>query len=792
MYTDYIEDKEENYYADDDNNNKFDNEKLKRIVFFVLIFVILIILIVILAKGCSKTDSKGKVSINEKIPTVVVGKHSISLDVGESEKLYSDIINSSSPNAAVAWYSEDASVASVDEGNITAEGEGQTNIVALYRENGNVYQDKCLVTVTSNVVYPESIDLGQEEMTVKLGETVLLQVSITPVEAKISDLVFESEAPDIVSVDENGYITAESVGTTAIIVKSKDETVASSILVTVTETGTTEVNPTSLVLYGLSNGLTVGNTAEVAYNLLPSTATNVLLTWTSSDPSIATVENGIVTAHKAGSCTIVATTENGLSDKVDIIVESDNIPVSSINIDDTEITLPLGGTKLLSYSILPDNATNKNVTYTTSNSSVVFIDSNGIIAAIGVGTSTVTITTEDGQKSASINVTVTNSNESVTPAPEDPSSTDPSSGDPSSSDPSSGDPSSSDPSSTDPSSSDSCGVNSFTVKSNQSSAVTSNLKFENAKPFTNSNPGLTITHYDSCLKNVSYSLWYAESAESLNTSKSASNTGTITKNQDTFYFSSKNGNKNGYYYIKLTVKTNDGKSYYKYYYAIVGNNGKNSGIIIQNTTGDGNTFKITTTESDIKYIAYCLTTGTSCVPKMNGTNSKTIYYGYKTINSNSSVSIKTIYNKNQATYYSSTYSGNYICFQGANSSKTLLGQKQCRKINASKDKTSPVFSGSPKTKKSTLNGRSTVEVTFKVTETNKLTLKVCNIMQSTSVNGTCTPTTNVSVTKSSGIYTGTYKVYTDKVKSGQKITVCALATDDSGNKANKCYVVFTK
>ena len=112
--------------------------------------------------------------------------------------------------------------------------------------------------------------------------------------------------------------------------------------------------------------------------------------------------------------TIMASTSNNISSSLQITVSSNEVAVSRITINgDTSINMQTGWTKLLQYTISPSNATNKNVTFTSSNSSVVFVDSNGIIAALGSGTAVVTITTEDGKKTAAVNVTVTGESGSV-------------------------------------------------------------------------------------------------------------------------------------------------------------------------------------------------------------------------------------------------------------------------------------------------------------------------------------------------------------------------------------------
>ena len=138
MYTDYTEEEnnDESYYVE--NNDNQNKEKLKKIVFFVLIFVVLIIVIVLVAKGCSNSDDNGGTSVNEnQTPTIAINRQSLALEVGDSFQLEADVLLASIANPVVSWRSDDTSVAAVnDDGYVTALGEGETNIVAIYRQNG--------------------------------------------------------------------------------------------------------------------------------------------------------------------------------------------------------------------------------------------------------------------------------------------------------------------------------------------------------------------------------------------------------------------------------------------------------------------------------------------------------------------------------------------------------------------------------------------------------------------------------------------------------------------------------
>lgn len=636
MYTDYEEENNESYYEDD--NKKFDKEKLKRIAFIVIASVIFIILIVLLAKGCSNSKNKRNTSYNDEVPTVVVGRESLSLAVGESFNLDADVLLASIANPVIKWYSEDSSVASVnDQGYITAEAIGETNIVALYRQDGKVYRNACKVTVTSNVVTPTSISLGQESVTIKRGGTLLLQVIVTPNDAKVDTLVYSSDDTTIASVDKKGYVHANTVGTTTITVKTSDEKLSSSITVKVVSPSSPEptpvvINPTGIKIEGLSSGLSVGGKANVIYSVLPSNATNKTVTWRSSNPQVATVSNGVVTGVSAGTCSIIATSSNNLSSQLTVTVQSNKVSVTGVSITGaTTISMNVGYTKRLYYTVSPSNATNKAVTFKSSNTNVIIVDSNGIMAAVGKGTALVSITTKDGGKTAIANVTVTDPNGGT-------------SGGGSSSTGGGG--------SVTPTSSDECSVDSVIIKSNQEGAITSNLRFENAKAFTNADPGLYVTSYDSCLKSATYSMWYNASKDKLNTSISATASGSFPKKGETLYL-----NKgNGYYYIKVNLVSKAGNSYSKNYYAIVNGSTNPSGSRTENgiaigytrtCSGTKGTFKITASNpfSYIKKFSYCFTNSLLGCPS---TSYKAVY--------NNSNGVKTY-----TTTVTNTNNNNLIC-----------------------------------------------------------------------------------------------------------------------------------
>ena len=713
MYTDYEDEKEienDSFYSDDDNGNNSQNgERIKRIAIFILIFVIIIVLILILAKGCAKKTTNNSDNRNtsqverNQHPTVMVSRETLSLNVGEEFELQADVLNTKNTNPIIKWKSDDTSVASVnDEGFIKAEGEGVTSIIAEYTENSKKYRNACVVTVTEKVVKLESIRLSQKEINMKKGGTFLIEISISPKDAKISKFIFESSDTDVATVNEIGKISAVGVGTAVITVKNEDGSVSETMSVNVSndEKTVTVIEPTSVEIIGFTNGLTVGKTTQAIPNVSPNSATNKSVTWKSSNTKIAKVDkNGVVTGISAGTCIITATTSNNITASKEITVSPNTIPVEKITISgSTSITMKVGGTKYLKYTISPSNASNMKVTYKSSNPGVVFVDSNGIMAGVGAGTAQITITTQDGGKTAVANITVTAADASGTSSSSSNSSSSSSSS--SNSNSSSSSSSSNSSSYSDYSSynyttdSSTYNYNSYedtttntcnaydmlTIKHNETgSAVVSTISFDNTKPFTKvgQTPALELIEFNkSCVNFLIYTIYYGTSVDKVD--KVVKKDAKLLNLGETI----KLENGNGYYKIDVSGKSKSDETYLKKtYYAYVNNNSSKKYISISSTkNGSKRSFTITKENSLVKRVYYCISKGSNgceMTIRISGLNSsKTAYYGYIGMENNNTYKKTITRTINQTPTMSKGYK---VCFQAFNGT-VLMDEPICQYV----------------------------------------------------------------------------------------------------------------
>ena len=187
----------------------------------------------------------------------------------------------------------------------------------------------------------------------------------------------------------NGFLYNTSGGTRLVFTKSPTYATVSSV----------SLNSTSL-------NLNTGDKTNLIATVSPSHAGNKNIIWSSSNSAIVTVSNGYITAVREGTAVITVTTEDG-NKTATCNVTVKNVPISGISLSNTSIDLIKGKNATLTVIYEPENATNKNVNWISSNPSVAKV-SNGVVTAVGVGTATVTATSQDGWKTASCDINVTN------------------------------------------------------------------------------------------------------------------------------------------------------------------------------------------------------------------------------------------------------------------------------------------------------------------------------------------------------------------------------------------------
>ena len=218
----------------------------------------------------------------------------------------------------------------------------------------------------------------------------------------------------VFAVPSNLSVGTYTLGLTEIFVSRADNTnpldgiTEKTVTFTVTEKDPDPIAATSVKLNKATLDLTVGGSDTLTANVLPADAADKNVTWVSSDSEVATVDaNGKVTAVKAGNATITVSVDSNpaLTDTCEVTVTDQTYSVTGVALAPDKAVMYVGDTKNLTVEFTPSNATNKNVTWKSSDEAVATVV-DGVVTAIGKGTATITVTTEDGGYTATCEVTV--------------------------------------------------------------------------------------------------------------------------------------------------------------------------------------------------------------------------------------------------------------------------------------------------------------------------------------------------------------------------------------------------
>ena len=247
-----------------------------------------------------------------------------------------------------------------------------------------------------------AVTLNSASMELLEGESQTLTAVVSPSNADNQKVIWMSSNSSVASVAE-GKVTALKPGKATITVKTDDGGKTATCEVTVNA----KVYPVESVSLDLTSAeLTEGNEITLTATVKPDNATNKGVSWSSSDPTVASVSEGKVTALKPGKATItVKTDDGGKTATCEVTVNAKVYPVESVSLDLTSAELTEGNEITLTATVKPDNATNKGVSWSSSDPTVASV-SEGKVTALKPGKATITVKTDDSGRTATCEVTV--------------------------------------------------------------------------------------------------------------------------------------------------------------------------------------------------------------------------------------------------------------------------------------------------------------------------------------------------------------------------------------------------
>ena len=349
----------------------------------------------ITARSVSNTNVAGSCQITV-LPTAVskinLNQNSVSLKVGETFAFAATVLPETATDKGIRWVSEDIRIASINEnGVVTAKALGSVQINALAADDSGV-----TATAVVNVIETpaESIAIQKPAMIeLKAGETISLKAIVLPENASDKSVMWTSSDSDIATVNSIGVVTAVNVGK-VVITDTNSAGISDDIELSVIPTLAEGISlkPDEMMLK-------VNETRTISVILVPSTTTDQSVRFISSDSSVAIVDEvGNVTALSLGEAIITATTNDGsdLSANCKVLVSA--TPTSSISILYSGSTsLQVGQTVQLTAKILPVDATDVSVKWSTQDSKIITVDDKGLVRAISFGEAWVSVQASGGQ-----------------------------------------------------------------------------------------------------------------------------------------------------------------------------------------------------------------------------------------------------------------------------------------------------------------------------------------------------------------------------------------------------------
>ena len=401
------------------------------------------------------------------VTNITLDQSELSLQVGQTGQLNATVSPDNATNTSYTWSSDNTNVATVsDSGLVTAKAVGTATISATSNDGTNKV-GSCLVTVTkstnttatlvsnntvtntntavtfstssftatgiavsevtgSNIYgttdgsFKFASNKNSGSITVTFSAATLIRgVSINAegIDSNASVKVAtsaNSTGGSVTLTSTSAYadytydaFTSDTVESTSITISSaaKNRFYLASITLTV---GVLEpVYATGIKLTGTSN-IGIGETTSLGVTYTPSNTNQKDITFTSSNTAVATVSNdGLVTGVAEGNATItatVATESSSVSATFDITVSK--IAVTGISISAAKTSIVIGGTSNISATIAPSNATDRSVSWKSSNTSVATV-SDGVVTGVAAGTTIITATTTDGGYSDTVSIEVT-------------------------------------------------------------------------------------------------------------------------------------------------------------------------------------------------------------------------------------------------------------------------------------------------------------------------------------------------------------------------------------------------
>ncbi len=343
------------------------------------------------------------ITVLQPVTTVTLSETAATLDLSVKYlQLRASVSPVNAVNKDVTWSTTDSTKATVNaNGLVTLLRPGTVTIIATSKDN-----PAAVAYCNLNIQVPvTSVSLDESNKTMYVGQTARLTYLVNPTNASNNSVIWTSTNTSVATVDATGKVTAKSVGTAVIILKSVNG--GNSVYCTIT----VKQVATGIKFDVAQLNLKTGEVYNINVSLTPKNSTDVGIVWNSSDTKVATVDAyGKVIAKNAGTTIIMARTEAGGVAYCRVTVTQ---AVKGLILNFSEKTIFKGGEFTLDATINPSTATMLDVTWKSSNTKIATVSNKGVVKGLEGGVAVITCTSVDGGFSATCVVTVKESVSSI-------------------------------------------------------------------------------------------------------------------------------------------------------------------------------------------------------------------------------------------------------------------------------------------------------------------------------------------------------------------------------------------
>ncbi|MDR2149016.1 MAG: Ig-like domain-containing protein [Tannerella sp.] len=357
------------------------------------------------------------VTVNPKIIYVTgvsLDKTALTMEIGDTEQLTATITPSDATDHNVTWSTGDASIADVSPtGLITAKAAG-TAIITVTTDDGGKTAT-CTVTVNPKIIYVTGVSLDKTALTMEIDDREQLIATVTPSDATDHNVTWSTGDASVVTVSTTGLITAKAAGTAIITVTTDDGGKTATCTVTVNAVLSSDA---TLAAIAVSSGtLTPAFSPNITeYTVEVANSVNSITLTATASHAAATVSGDGTKSLSVGSNVFYITVkaENGSLRTYTVTVNRGKsspvtVAVTGVSLNKYAVSMKIGDSEQLTATVTPDNATDKKVKWSSSNSSIATVSSTGLIAAKKAGTVIVAVITDDGDFMAQCWVSIQNS-----------------------------------------------------------------------------------------------------------------------------------------------------------------------------------------------------------------------------------------------------------------------------------------------------------------------------------------------------------------------------------------------